>query len=367
MRRLGAVAAATFCCGALGAPSATAQVPPPAPGITAASAILVVVSGSDGGRVLFERATRERRPPASLTKVVTALVARDEYDLEEVVTVGNEVLTADGSNLGLRPGMRVPVRDLLYALLLKSGNDAAASLAAHHALGYDHFIRLMNAKARALGAYGSNFANPHGLDAPGHLSTAQDMAIFARQLLTDPVLAEMVRTQRYAMPWPEGGTRFLTNHNKLVAQRPGTIGVKTGYTVLAGHCLIAAVATPAGTILSVVLSSQGPGGYADSAALLGYGEAVENASRSGGGPGAGEPLALPPSAPEIDGAPTDAAPVPFDPRDDPRWAWLGGALAAATLALLLARHGAEEEERAAALYPWLRALAASGPRRRGRR
>src|SRR5687767_94178 len=158
-----------------GAPvTATAQPASPSPGpggtpgITSVAAILVSLPtgapATDEARVLFARRIHLARSPASLTKVVTALVAREEYDLDEVVKASPLVLQTHGSDLGLEPGMEITVRNLLYALMLKSANDAGMALAAHHPLGYEHFVALMNQKARSLGARNTHLRNPHGLD-----------------------------------------------------------------------------------------------------------------------------------------------------------------------------------------------------------
>lgn len=260
---------------ALAQPSPSpASAPPAGPAIGAQAAILANVRT---GRVLYERNAHVPLPVASLTKVMTALVARDKYRLDEVVVVTDVVNTVRGSKLGLKPGMQMTVADLLNAMLILSANDAAVVLAAHDALGVPGFLAAMNEKAKALGARSSSFANPHGLDADGHLSTAWDMAMLARALLRDPALAEIVARKTYALAWPEGGQRVIRNHNKLVGTSPGVFGVKTGYTNQAGRCLIAAasldVTTPSGAVerrdaLTVVLNAGDH--YADTKSLFSY-------------------------------------------------------------------------------------------------
>ena len=366
MRRIAAVGAASLC--ALIAVPAAAQSPTPAlggaPGVTATSAVLVDLS--EGGQVLFARRVRAVRPVASLTKVVTALVVRDEYTLDEVVTVDNRILTANGSSLGLRAGMRYTVRDLLYALMLKSGNDVAVALASHHPLGYDYFIGLMNTKARALGAYDSSFKNPHGLDAPGHVSTAWDIAIFARQLLADPVLSQVVKTHRYAMRWEDGTRRSFSNHNKLLARYPGTIGVKTGFTEQAGHSLIAAAETPANTLLSVVLGSQDH--YADTTSMFEYGKNLILSTGSGGGGPDRKLLPVPPEAPSIPGLGRGGAiESAFDPRDSSWWTWMVVVLAFAAAASAVIRRPAHPLARAAEFHAWLEPVVPPQAHRRSRR
>ncbi len=348
MRRVfGAVLIATLLTG----PSALAQAPTPtAPAtgpapITAAAAILIALSDND--RVLFSRDVHASRPPASLTKVVTALVARDQYEMDEVVTTTGRVLEPYGSDLGLAPDMKLTVSDLLYGLLLESANDAAAALAEHHPAGYDHFVRLMNEKARSLGAFDTTFHNPHGLDTIGHVSSAWDMAIFSRNLLADPVLAKMVDTNHHDIPWKDGKSLTLNNHNKLIDEQPDAIGVKTGFTNQAGHCLITAWRTPAGTFLSVVMRSQDH--YADSRSLLERGRSIQLGTAAGGG-SSGPTLAAPPQ-PEALGL----VPVPgggWDPRDEEWWGFLMIGLAIAAIATIGIRRR-DPLVRAADVHPWL--------------
>ena len=364
MKRAIAVMAAVLCALACLAPGAFAQVKPsptPKPGtigsLTSKTAILVNLSDDD--EILFTRGGRVHRAPASLTKIVTALVVRDEYRLDDVVTADSHVLQTGGSDLGLEPGMRETVIDLLYALLLPSTNDTAMDLAAHDPLGYEHFIALMNAKARALGAYDSQFRNPHGLDMIGHYSSARDMAIFGRAVLADPVLAKIVQTKHFTIPW-KGSTKTVTNHNKLLFQDNRVIGMKTGFTAQAGRNLISAAKTEAGTMLTVVMGSNNH--YADTETLFTYGRAVAERTSSGGGQSAGfGQLPQPPSAPN-DVFATSAVPTTSDPRDDIRWSVLMIALALVT-AFSLVRNR-QRAPVAPGMNAWLASLQADERRRR---
>ncbi len=343
-RAFGAVLIALFAIG----PGALAQAPAPSPGpepVTAGAAILVALS--DNNRVLFSRDVHASLAPASLTKVVTALVARDQYDLDEVVTTTSRVLEPYGSDLGLQPEMKLTVRDLLYGLLLESANDAAAALAAHHPSGFDHFVRLMNEKARSLGAFDSNFKNPHGLDTIGHVSSAWDLAIFSRSLLADPVLAAMVDTGHHNIPWKDGKTLTLNNHNKLIDEDPRAIGVKTGFTNQAGNCLISAWRTAEGTFLTVVMKSQNH--YADSRSLLDRGRVIEQSTAAGGG-SSGPTLSDPPAPPEV--AFPAGVGTNWDPRDEDWWGFLMIGLALAAVATIGVRRR-DPLVRAADVHPWL--------------
>jgi D-alanyl-D-alanine carboxypeptidase (penicillin-binding protein 5/6) len=362
MRTIRIVVAAVALAGLL-APAAASQTPAPSPtpkpgGVPSVqSAGAILVNASDDGQILFTRQATLQRAPASLTKVVTALVALDEFDVDDVVKTNSLVLQTHGSDLGLEPGMHITVRELLWALLLKSANDAGMALAAHHRAGYEHFIALMNQKARSLGAYDSQFRNPHGLDQVGHYSSARDMAIFARELLRDPLLASIVDAEEHTMTW-KNEPRTYGTHNKLIRQEPSVIGVKTGFTNNAGHCLISAATTPAGTLITVVMGS--PNHYAETLSMFEYGKTVSLREAAGGGSveGFGQ-LPAPPAPPDTTLA---AAPVDRnDPRDDLRWALLMLTLALATAATLLwtRRHPAG----ATNVDAWLARLA-DEPRRR---
>ncbi len=347
--------------GVLAQPVSTPAASGGVPGVTAASAILVSLNDATG-RVLFARRVHDLRSPASLTKVVTALVARDEYQLDDVVTASPLVLQSHGSDLGLDPGMRITVENLLYSLLLKSANDTGMALAAYHPLGYDHFIRLMNQKARSLGARGSHFNNPHGLDQIGHVSSAWDMALFTRALLADPVLANIVATKTHRMPWKDGRQRIFDNHNKLIGQYPGAVGVKTGFTEQAGHCLITAARTPEGIAFTVVMGSQDH--YADSTALIDYAKRVEvRVASGGGGIDVGGVLTRPPAAPLHQDLAAASAGDGWDPRDDVFWLALMVAIALGTLATIGFRGRSQPLRAAADVFPWIEPLLTSTERR----
>jgi len=344
-------------------PASPTPKPGGTPGVTSAAAILVSLPtgapATDDARVLFARRIHEARSPASLTKVVTALVARDEYGIDDVVEASPLVLQTHGSDLGLEPGMRITVRNLLYSLMLKSANDAGMALAAHHPLGYEHFIALMNQKARSLGARNTHLRNPHGLDQIGHVSSAYDMALFTRELLRDPVLSAIVATKTHRMQLG-GRARVFDHHHKMIGQYPGAVGVKTGFTAQAGHCLITAARTAAGMAFSVVMNSQDH--YADTTALLDYGKALEvRVTSGGGGIDVGPALAAPPPIPQD--APIVAGAFRIlDPRDDARWLFLMLALAGLTVATVGIRRRSHPLRDAAEVLPWLEPLVPASER-----
>lgn len=343
-------------------PSAAAQEPSPtpdpggSPGVTAGSAILVSLNNREG-RVLFGRRVHDVRAPASLTKIVTALVARDLYELDDVVVASRLVLQSHGSDLNLEPGMKITVRDLLYALLLKSANDAGMALAGNDPFGYEHFVRLMNHKARSLGARDTHFNNPHGLDQIGHVSSAWDIALFTRELLADPVLARMVATKTHRMPWKDGRERIFDNHNKLIGRYPDAVGVKTGFTANAGHCLVAAARTAEGIAFSVVMDSQDH--YRDSGALLDYAKTLEvRIGSGGGGVDIGRALSAPPPLPEA-----QAITVPgVDPRDDVRWLVVMLVITVLTLGTIGFRRRSNPLRDAADVLAWVEPFVPPEPR-----
>ncbi|MCD8375523.1 MAG: serine hydrolase, partial [Oscillospiraceae bacterium] len=197
------------------------------------SAQSAVLMDAASGRVLYEKNARQPRDIASITKLMTALVAVERAeDLDEIVTIQPQWTGVEGSSIYLQPGEQVSLRALLYGLLLQSGNDAAVAIAAHCAGDVETFVGWMNERAVQLGMEQTHFANPNGLSQQGHYSTAYDMALLAAACCANPAVAEIAATRSITL---EG--RTLTNHNKLLWRYPGCTGLKTGYTQLAGRAL----------------------------------------------------------------------------------------------------------------------------------
>mgnify|MGYP001628717957 CR=1 FL=1 len=202
---------------------------------TAAAAFILMEAGS--GRVLASRNETQERSIASTTKIMTCLVALEHSELTEKVTVKREHLR-EGSSMYLLEGETLTMEELLYGLMLPSGNDAAECIAAHcggsgGSGGSAQFVRWMNEKAKALGMEHTSFANPSGLDEMGHSSCALDMARLAAYAMQNPTFARIVSTRTASV-----GTRTMTNHNKLLASYSGCVGLKTGYTGDAGRTLV---------------------------------------------------------------------------------------------------------------------------------
>lgn len=229
------------------------------------SAGAAILMEADSGRVLYSQNIHDPRPIASITKLMTALVAAERSpDLDAAVTVDPRAVGVEGSSLYLTAGEQLSLRDLLYGLMLHSGNDAAAAVAIHCAGEVETFVGWMNQRAAQLGMAHTHFMNPSGLDEEGHCSTAYDMALLAREVLKNPDLAQIVGTKTIRR-----GQRSLTNHNKLLWRYQGCVGLKTGYTQTAGRTLVSAAAREGATLICVTLHD--PNDWADHASLLDYG------------------------------------------------------------------------------------------------
>ena len=209
------------------------------------------------GRVLYKRNPLRRMPMASLTKIMTALIVVDETRPREKARVTKHALGYSGSGVGVLPkGKKVPVEGLLAGLLLPSGNDAAIALAEHVSGSERRFVRTMNRRARRLGLRCTKFVSPHGLE-PRNRSCAADLAALTRLAIGQPRIARIVRRARASVPFPIKGKRLevSTTNPLLRARYPGTIGLKTGFTNRAGHCLIAVVRRGGHTVAAVLLHS----------------------------------------------------------------------------------------------------------------
>jgi D-alanyl-D-alanine carboxypeptidase len=257
-------------------PTALATPPPTlhAPEVGAASAIL---EDLDTGQVLYARRVDVPRPIASVTKIMTADLTLERLRPRNRVTVSAEAAALGGesvgvSELGLREGEQLTVRQLLDALMLQSANDAAVALADAVSPSTDAFVALMNRTAKRLGLSDTTFFSPNGLDDRGH-STARSLASLTRLAEEQPLFARIVRTKFATIPAPSGlNARRVQNRNVLLWLYPGAIGVKTGYTAAAGYCLVAAAKRHGHRLVTVLLrdgSSQQT--FDDAAALLDYG------------------------------------------------------------------------------------------------
>lgn len=219
------------------------------------SAKSAIVMDAYSNRILYEKDAYSLRPMASTTKIMTALIALERLSLDEVVTVSPFASSTEGSSVWLSPGEHMTVEDLLYALMLSSGNDAAVALAEHTAGNVGAFSVLMNERAREIGALHTNFTNPHGLPDDNHYTSAYDLALISSKAIKNPKFKAICSTKTKTVSW-EGSQwkRKLSNHNKLLKNYEYAVGIKTGYTKKAGRCLVSAAEKDGQLLVAVTLS-----------------------------------------------------------------------------------------------------------------
>jgi D-alanyl-D-alanine carboxypeptidase (penicillin-binding protein 5/6) len=224
------------------------------PPVAAGGAILMDWST---GRILYNRNAFQPRDPASTTKVLTALIALEKGRLDDKVTISKRAAYTPGSSMYIKPGEVYSLHDLLHGLLLRSGNDAAAAIAEHIAGSVENFAVLMNAKSKQLGTVSSRWVNPHGLTAQGHVSSAYDLALIAREALKNPTFQKIVSTRETPLRFEYlHRDVILHNTNRLLAGGlPGADGVKTGTTAAAGACLVASATRDNHKLIAVVLNA----------------------------------------------------------------------------------------------------------------
>ncbi len=232
--------------------------------VQAISAEKAIVVDGETGRVLFEKNADSRSLIASTTKIMTALVVSEQCNVLDRVRIPQEAVGIEGSSMYLQAGEVLTVQELLYGLMLRSGNDAAVALAIYCGGTVEGFAELMNDKARLLGMDNSHFVNPNGLDAPDHYSTARDLATLSAYAMKNPIFARTVSAKSVTV-----GTRHLTNHNKLLWRVEGANGVKTGYTKAAGRILVSGARRQGRQLIAVTINA--PDDWNDHASLLNRG------------------------------------------------------------------------------------------------
>lgn len=206
-------------------------------------------------RVLGGSNIDARLPMASTTKAMTALVVIENCDMEAVVTIPKAAVGIEGSSIYLREGEKLTVKELLYGLMLRSGNDAATALAIHAGGSVEGFVKMMNAKAASLGLKNTHFCNPHGLHHDEHYTSAYDLAVVASKGITNPVFKEICSAKRVRISGnSEESIRDLYNKNKILSMYSGGNGIKTGFTKKAGRCLIASSMRDNMQVVAVVLN-----------------------------------------------------------------------------------------------------------------
>lgn len=226
----------------------------PPPVITAKSAIVIE---RESGQVLFERAADVPRPPASTTKIMTALLLIERLRPEDRIVAPAGVEQVTGASLHLKPGEVVTARDAASALMLRSANDMCYAVAHRIAGSVEGFARLMNERARQMGCENTTFVNPHGLTDKGHITTARDLARITQVAMKDPLFREIAKTRRKLIERSiNTQDRLVISKNRLLKTDPRVIGVKTGFTVPAGRCFVGAASHNGFEIITVVLNSQ---------------------------------------------------------------------------------------------------------------
>ena len=237
------------------------------PVLSAKSAILIEAAT---GKVLYSKNSEERKYPASTTKMMTLITALEHGNPDDIVIASANAANTEGSTLWLAQGEQQKMLDLLYGVMLVSGNDAAVAVAEHISGSTDKFAALMTTKAHAIGASNTNFTNSSGLPDPKHYSTALDLSKIAAYGYKNPLFAEIVSTRSRTIPWPgKDHARALHSENRLLYTYEGGNGVKTGYTEAAGRCLVSAAKRDNIQLIAVVLDADTM--WSDSIALLDYG------------------------------------------------------------------------------------------------
>ena len=212
-------------------------------------------------QTIFEKAAEERSLIASTTKIMTALIICEQCNVLDRMRIPKEAVGIEGSSMYLKEGEVLTLQELLYGLMLSSGNDAAVALAIYCSGTLEGFAEQMNDKARALGLKNTHFVNPNGLDAPDHYSTAEDLAKLTAYAMKNPVFFKTVSTRNVKV-----GNRYLTNHNKLLWRVEGADGVKTGYTKAAGRILVSSATRQQRRIIAVTIDD--PNDWQDHAVML---------------------------------------------------------------------------------------------------
>ena len=236
------------------------------PNVTATAAIVIEAST---GHVLYERNADQRMFPASTTKMMTLITALESNNLDEIVTVGPGAYNAEGSTLWLDVGEKIPLGDLLYGMMLISGNDGAIAIAEHCGGNVPDFAARMTQRAHDFGAVNTNFTNANGLPDPNHYTTARDLAIIATHGFSLPHFEEIVSAKEVSFGWIHDATKLLRNENQMLWLYRGCNGIKTGYTDAAGRCLVTAAKQNGVQLIAVVLDSLYI--WNDSIFLLDYG------------------------------------------------------------------------------------------------
>lgn len=237
----------------------------PVPAVSAQTAVLIE---ANSGEVLYEKNAGEKAYPASITKIMTALLAIENCDLDKIVKVSGNAAGVEGSSIYLEKGEKISLRDLVYGLMLRSGNDAAIAISEAVGGSTEKFVMMMNKKARELGALNTHFMNPSGLHDPEHYTTAKDMAIISRAAMENEEFKKIAATKNWVTDRGEGKYNYFYNKNKVVYQYNGGTGIKIGYTKVAGRTLVASSERDGMALICVVMNA--PDWFQDTYKLMDY-------------------------------------------------------------------------------------------------
>ena len=238
------------------------------PSVSAESAVLL---DSASGDVLFSKNSDSRMGMASTTKIMTALVAVENCDIKKKIEISPLAVGIEGSSIYLYAKEQFTIEELLYALLLRSANDAAAAIAIAVGGSIESFAEMMNERAEQMGLKNTHFTNPHGLSDDDHYTSAYDLAIIASCAMKNDVLRKIVSTYKMTIPFEDGteNERFLVNHNKMLKLYDGAIGVKTGFTKATGRCLVSAAERDGLLLIAATLNA--PDDWNDHTKMLDFG------------------------------------------------------------------------------------------------
>lgn len=237
----------------------------PVPEISAQTAIMIE---GNSGEVLYQKNADQKAYPASITKIMTALLAIENGALDKKAAISENASGVEGSSIYLETGEKIPLRDLVYGLMLRSGNDAAIAIAEEIGGTTDNFVMMMNKKARELGAVNTHFANPNGLHDPDHYTTAEDMALIAMAAMKNEEFKKVASAKSWVADRGDGKYNYFYNKNKVVYQYEGGTGVKIGYTKVAGRTLVASSERNGMELICVVMNA--PNWFDDTYKLMDY-------------------------------------------------------------------------------------------------
>lgn len=273
MKRLLKAALAVLCAVCVSFPAVVAAAEEEADSPLELNAKAAVLMEGQSGQILYHKRLDERLYPASITKILTAIIAIESGKLDEMVTVSRRAATVGGTRVYLEEGEQKSLENLVYALMINSGNDAAVAIAEHVGGSVEQFARMMNEKARAIGATHSHFVNPSGMPDDAHVTTARDMALITRYAMRNGTFRQIVGAKEF--PWTGAGWQpgKITNHNRLLWDYRGATGVKNGYTKEAQYTFVATAERNGQQLIAVVLNVPGPqkNVYRDLKQLLDYG------------------------------------------------------------------------------------------------